>query len=418
MTINESIIVEMNPWWKGRFVVEYKEREIYPTLKKYMNTKQIIGLTGLRRVGKTTLMLKLAMDEIESGKIDPLNVLYFSFDDMRNGNITEMINLYESMTEKNIRKGKFLFLFDEIQKLEGWENQLKTVYDLYKNNVKIIISGSESLFIRKKTKESLAGRIFEFRIKRLSFPEFLKFKDFAPKHKTIYRKELSSMFRKYIKTYGFPELIDVEDREIITKYIKEGITEKIIYKDIPSFFSVRDPTILESLLSIFMEEPGQITDFIELSKELGISRQTVSQYVRYLEDSFLLKKLYNYSRSRRKAERKLKKYYPEIISPRLVFSDDALSKSKVLEYLVVIESDAEFFWRDAYKNEVDMIINGKKPIPVEIKYGKIETRGLLAFMKKFSIKTGFIVTAEKEDIIRTENMEINIIPVWKFLTER
>ncbi len=138
MAIDENIVIEMNPWWKGRFDIEYKEREIYRSLKKYMNTKQIIALTGLRRVGKTTLMLKLAKDEIDSGKVDAENVFYFSFNAMRKGSISEALALYEKLTEKDISKGRFIFLFDEIQKLEGWEDQLKIIYDLHKNNAKIM----------------------------------------------------------------------------------------------------------------------------------------------------------------------------------------------------------------------------------------------------------------------------------------
>jgi len=72
----------------------------------------------------------------------------------------------------------------------------------------------------------------------------------------------------------------------------------------------------------------------------------------YIEESFLIKKLYNYSRSRRKTERKLKRYYPTIISPDLLFREDEHSKSRVFEWLVVNQLKAEFFWRDPYKNDI------------------------------------------------------------------
>ncbi len=82
-----------------------------------------------------------------------------------------------------------------------------------------------------------------------------------------------------------------------------------------------------------MEEPGQLIGLSDLAKELKISRQTLSN-----------------------VERKLKKYYPTIVSVDLLFREDELSKSKVFEWFLVNQLKAEFFWRDPYKNEVELIL--------------------------------------------------------------
>ena len=149
---------KFNPWWKQPFHLEFKEREIFSTIHKFIETPQMIALTGLRRVGKTTLMLKIAQEKINEG-LNPRNILFFSFDEFKEIEVMEVIKAYEQLLEKDILNEKYLFLFDEIQKLKNWKNQLKTIYDLFKHNVKIILSGSESLFILKKSKESQAGRI-------------------------------------------------------------------------------------------------------------------------------------------------------------------------------------------------------------------------------------------------------------------
>lgn len=177
--------------------------------------------------------------------------------------------------EKELRKEKFLFLLDEIQKLSNWEDQLKRIYDTFGKNIKIIISGSESLFIKKKSKETLAGRMFEFNVGTLTFREFLCFREADYKPIGLHEKELKKLLGEFALTLGFPELANVKEKDIIKKYVREGIVEKVVYR--------------------------------ELAKELKISRQTLSNYFSYLEDSFLVKKLYNFSRSRRKAGRKLKK---------------------------------------------------------------------------------------------------------------
>jgi len=263
----------------------------------------------------------------------------------------------------------------------------------------------------------LAGRIFEFKIDPLTFKEFLRFKERNFKKIELYEKELSRLFNEYIAIQGFPELVNIKEKEIIKKYIKESIIEKVIYRDISSLFKIKDVSILEAILNILMEEPGQLIELSDLSKELQISRQTLSIYISYLEESFLIRKLYNYSGSRRKVERKLKKYYPAMISTNLIFKKDTHSQSKVFEGIIVNQLNAEYFWRDPYKNEVDIIMTNQKPKPIEIKYGKIETKGLLKFMKKFNVNKGYIISLNQERKLEIDGKKIMIIPAYKFLLQ-
>jgi len=416
MPQTKEVLVDSNPWWKEELKIEYKERKVYNRLVKFRKMPQILALTGLRRVGKTTLMLKMIEDEMAKG-FESKNIVYFSFDEFRSHPIRQILKSYEKLMEKDLKKGKFIFLFDEIQKLEGWEDQLKGIYDKYKKKVKIIISGSESLFIRKKSKETLAGRIFEFKVNPLSFTEFLWFKEAVYKPIGLYEKELAKLFKEYSLTQGFPELVGINDNEIIKKYVMESIVEKAVYRDIPTLFQVRDISVLESLLKIFMEEPGQLIELTQLSSDLNISRQTLANYLTYLEKAFLIRKLYNFSRSMRKVERKLKKYYPTVISADLTFRKDDLSQSKVFEWLVINQIGAEFFWRDPYKNEVDAVLTDKKFVPIEIKFGKIEFKGLLAFMKKFKVDRGYIISSDRKEKRKINGKTIIISPANNFLIE-
>ncbi len=408
----KDILRDLNPWWEDKFELEFKDREIYKKLQKFVSLRQIIAFTGLRRTGKTTLMMKLVKDALKKG-FDARNIIYFSFDEFREVEIREVMRAYEEIMEKDLRDGKYLVLFDEIQKLNNWEDQLKVIYDTFKN-IKLIISGSESLFI-KWSRETLAGRIFEFKIEPLTFKEFLIFKEIKLKPIGLYERDLKRLFNEFILTMGFPELVGICDKEIIRKYVKEGIVDKIVYRDFIKLFNVKDVSVVESLLNILMEEPGQLIEVSELAKELKISRQTVSNYLSYLEDSFLIRKLYNFSKSRRKIERKLKKYYPAMVSVGLLFRDDSFSKSKVFEWLIVNQLKAEYFWRDPYKNEVDVINADKKIVPIEIKYGKLDTKGILSFMKKFRVNEGQIVSFDKEDKLKIDGKVISVVPGFKFL---
>ena len=414
MTRIRDALVELNPWWKEEVSLEYRDREVYREIQKFLAMPQMVALTGLRRVGKTTLMLKIAEDAIRKG-FDPKDVLYFSFDEFREIKTREILTEYEKLTGRDLGKGRRLVLLDEIQKLVGWQNELKAVYDRYRRNLKIIISGSESLFIRRGSRETLAGRLFEFKVEPLIFREYLVFKGIAYKTIDLYEKELANLFDEFILTQGFPELVGVKDRSVIRKYLRESIVEKVVFRDLLSLLEIRDISLLESLLHMLMEEPGQLLELSELAGELAVSRQTLSNYLSYLEQSFLVRKLYNYSTGRRKVERKLKRFYPTIVSADLPFRDDDLSRSRVFEWIVVNQLKAEFFWRDRYKNEVDVVLTNAEPVPVEIKHGRMDFSGLEAFMERFKVDRGYTVSLDREEVRKIGKRTILVVPAYKFL---
>ena len=104
---------DFNPWWRDAFTIEFKEREIYQKIQKYIPLPQIIAFTGIRRIGKTTLLFKIVEDAIKNG-FNPQNIVYFSFDEYPSVDIKKIINEYEELMSKNIRKDKYLFLLDEV----------------------------------------------------------------------------------------------------------------------------------------------------------------------------------------------------------------------------------------------------------------------------------------------------------------
>ncbi|MBI5066491.1 ATP-binding protein [Candidatus Woesearchaeota archaeon] len=405
-------IEETNKWWKEKTTIDFKPREVYTRIKTFFATRQILALTGLRRVGKTTIMLKFAHEYMQTE--NSTNVFYFSFDDFKDIKIKKTIQTYANFLKKDIANGKYLFLFDEIQKVKGWEEQIKRIYDNYPN-IKIIISGSESLFIRKKSRESLAGRIYEFFITPLTFKEYLVFKKIPMNNILLYKKEILSAFQSYLVNNGFPELAEEQNKEIIKKYIKENIIEKIVYKDLPQIVSIEDPTRIEDIYKIILHDPGEIINIERMAQDLNCTRQTTAKYLSYLEKAFLIKKLYNYSKNERKTQRKLKKYYPTILLPEL--SEKQELKGKIFEASMILNMKIEYFWRDKYKNEVDAIqTTGETLLPIEIKYSETNHKPLNLFIKKFKTKQGIILTYDttKE---KDENSPIKVVPFYEFLLQ-
>lgn len=411
-----DLLVDLNPWWQGDYRLEgYRERELRAEVAPFMDQPQILALTGLRRVGKTTLLRKLAEDALED--VEATRVLYFSFDEHRSGDVRDVLGTYEDMTGHDLRDGEFLVLLDEIQKLDGWQDQLKTLYDVHKGRVKFVVSGSESLFIRAGSRETLAGRLFEFQLRPLSFREYLRFVDVDPEPVGLHERELSRHFDRFVRTQGFPELVGVDDRAVARKYLQESLVDRIVFRDLPTLTGIQHIEVLESVLNILMDEPGQIVNISDLAGELDVNRKTLSNYLTYLEQAFLLRKLYNFSRGRRKVERKLRRFYPTILSADLVHRDDDPSRSRAFEATVVHQLDAGFFWRDPYRHEVDIVLGEDAPVPVEVKWGRVDTDGLERFMEVFGVGRGIVVTRDVEDTRTLDAGTVELVPAYKLLLD-
>lgn len=408
--------------WRENFFYGFeKKRELFNELLKKIKDKQIISITGLRRTGKTVLLKQLIDYLIIKGAAREY-ILYFSFDEEQ-PRISEIMAEYQARLGKELTKitDKICIFLDEIQKLDNWQNQLKYYYDNYPN-LKFFISGSSSLFIRKQARESLAGRIYELKLKPLSFREFLLFRNNSDliKNPRMHKETLKMELQSYMKRQ-FIEIVDKNEEEI--KEYAKTIIEKIVYIDMPKAFPIEYETLLSQLLSVIASQVGMLSDYEGLSKKLGISRVTLSNYFYYLQESFLLLKLYNFSKNLLASEKKMKRFYVTTNS-FLVALNDSIDETKLAENLTVIVTDAKFFWRTPQKDEVDVVIEkNNKIIPVEIKYkneiGKSEIKPLIKFCRKFKSKEAIMITKDIEKIqkinVDGQEITINYIPLWLFL---
>ncbi len=419
-----------NMHWKENFFYNFSlNRILFNELKKNINNRQIITISGLRRTGKTVLMRQL-IDSLIKEETSRTNILYFSFDEEQ-PKIEEIIKEYEKITDIDKAKTKIYIFLDEIQKLDDWQDQIKYYYDNF--NIKFIVSGSSSLFIRKKVKESLAGRSFDFYLTPLSFIEFLTFrnKEQLIKNLKIFKEEIKSEFNQYIKKQ-FIEVIDKDD-SYTSDYVK-SILEKVVFIDIPKVFPIDHQDLLIRLLKIIASSPGMIIEYGNLSKELGISRITLSNYLFYLEEAFLIKKVYNFSKNMLTSEKKSKKFYLNSTSFFSYLNNNA-DESKIIENLIAIETNSKFFWRTPFKDEIDFIIEKSSSVkikpdistsiltPLEVKYknniNDKDMKTIIKFCIKNNLDSGIILSKDidEEKVISNGDKKIiiNLIPVWKWL---
>lgn len=408
-----SRLVEYNYFWNKPLTLNYFDRAIYKEIKNYVPEKQIISLCGLRRVGKTTILMKIINDLLLN--TDPKEIVYFSFDD---SNDIEPLDILYSAKEITGKEPKYL-IFDEVQKIKNWSDKIKIIYDTKK--VKIFVSGSESLFLVKGVRESLAGRHFEFEIKGLTFLEYLIFKgkEKLAANVLLNELELKQELKNYILTAGFPELIDKTNEDFIRQYIKSSVIDKIIFMDLSQLYSIDNPQKLYAILEIIINNPGLLLDKTTLSQELGVHRLTISKYLNYLETAHLVKRVYNYSKNKLTSEKKQKKYYPTIISPILVQDKGDLFYTKIVEAVCINNTNSKYFWRDRSKAEVDLVLETDGLLPIEIKYtSDFKTnKGIFKFVKKFKSKKAIYVTKDirREDQDKNTKTPIYFIPLYEFL---
>lgn len=409
-----------NPWWRTgavrtEWLKEYK-RGPYFEVEKYVEKRQILLIWGLRRTGKTTVMYQVISNLLK--KSDKKMVFYFSFDEIA-FDLKDVLEGYQkhilNKTFEETKERAYIFL-DEIQKVPDWENKLKTYYDLYPN-VKFFISGSASVALRKRSKESLAGRILDFIIKPLSFGEFLEMngKDLAKikENPDLWKRDVLPLFYRYLRHGMFPELVTEEEDEFARKYILNNVIDRIIYKDLPEEFEIKDVELLKTLVYILGKAPGMIVNYKAIASNLGRDQRTVANYFEYLEFGLLINFVFNYRGSPIASVRKLKKAYFSTPNITFAFNQDLERMlPQMLENLIACETGAKFFYRNGF--EVDFILpeNGKLNA-IEVKKTEKDIKQIRKFKEKFTTKVRDAVIVDMEKEGKVDN--VPIIPAWKFL---
>jgi predicted AAA+ superfamily ATPase len=406
-------------WWTNRVkpsLLKPHKRPLFFRIQRYMQDRQILLITGLRRVGKTTLLYQLIQDLLDK-KVKAEKIIYFSFDEA----VTDFEDLTKTYEEKVLKKKiedeKIYIFLDEVQKCKNWQNKIKIFYDLYPN-MKFIISGSASVQISKRAKESLAGRIFDFLLEPLSFKEFLEWKNVKiDKGKIeLFQREAAPLFYDYLRKGGFPEIVDEEEDEKIRGYIKNNVIESIVYKDLPEEFGIRDYELLKTLVGMIATQPGTIINYDALSRDLHKNKKTIIDYLFYLEYALLVRVVANYRKGFLVSSRKMRKAYIANTAISFALVENFYSSvflEKIAENFAIIETDAKNYYRNKY--EVDIILReGGEIIPVEVKYGKVEIDSILRFLSEFKLKNALVLTKDVFDKKIVNKNRIVILPLWAF----
>jgi len=368
-------------------------------LKIQAKSKHIDVISGIRRCGKSTLLRQV----INTYKN---KVAYFNFEDPRvyDFDVTDFDKLDEIMGSKISA-----YFFDEIQNVKAWEIFVRQLHD---RGAKVFITGSNASLLSKELGTRLTGRHLRHELFPFSYAEFLAYKKI---------KNTNAAFENYIEHGGFPEYLRDLNIEVLQMLFKD-----IVLRDIAIRYSIKNTKTLMDLTLYLVSNIGTECTYNSLRKKFEIgSTNSVSDYLTWLEDAYLLYFLPKFSYKAKNSAVNGRKVYAVdnglINANTLSFSKN---KGRLLEnavYLFLRNSSYRlFYFRE--KKECDFVVFDKDKCKLLVQVCEEvnsdnkdrEFAGLMEAMNFFKLTLGYIVTKKQTDIIKTEGKLIHLISATDF----
>lgn len=440
-----KVLRQYNPWWRSPAAIKeeskpQKRLAYYEALKMltHKTIRRFTILSGVRRVGKTTIMYQIIERLIEDG-VNPRNIFYATFDNpiLKLVNVENVLSIYESLYPAEGIKYVF---FDEIQYTENWELWMKVIYDSRKD-IRLIATGSASPILEKGGTDSGTGRWSVLKIPTMSFYEYCKLLELQEPElpKGIRISELVSMthaelgdlisrfsslqnhFNRYLTIGGFPELVLSDDDLYAQRMLREDVVDKVIKRDVLTLFNIRSPLLMEKLFLYLCMNSTEIFNATTAAKELeNTSVATIDSYIHALEMSnliYLAKPMDVGSKGALKGRPKIF-IADAAIRNAVLMVDDVLSDERELGAMVetaVYKHIVSFYqgstaqlgyFRKAKDNqkEVDVVIElPRQKILCEVKYRNNShvpmTDAIVELCQdeKAKVTTAFLITKQLDD---------------------
>lgn len=372
----------------------YKERKIYTLLEEHLSTRQVTVITGMRRTGKSTLLKELLKN------IQTDNKLLIDLEKLDNRDLFNERN-YENIVYLLQQRGidfkkKSYIALDEIQLVPNIVSVIKYMYDEY--DIKFILTGSSSFYMKNYFSESLSGRKKIFELNTLSFSEMLIFNEVPHINDSSFDKSFSNIeyerlkyyYELYIEYGGFPEVV-LEEKNSNKKDILRDIIDSYINVDIKTISDVKNVQNIFNLIKTLSSRVGNRMDFSKLSSILGISRPTLYNYIYLLEQSFLISLVPVFANNPDREIVKAKKLYFNDTGIVSLF-ENAGSGAKFENCLFnqLRQLGALNYYATKSGKEIDFILNQEigieaKETPTERDLKQIQTTSQKAGVKKYRL---------------------------------
>ena len=417
-----------NPWWSGQAGwLQAVERDVMAELLPLLQRPEILIVTGVRRSGKTTI-LHLLIQKLQDEGVPSRNILHLNLEDPAFSGLS-LSFLYEKYLELMTPEGKVYLFLDEVQEVEGWQRDLRKLYD-GPQRIKCIVTGSNSSLLRGEYATLLTGRTLTCEVFPFSFREFLMVRgwnDGFDQHLLLARKPLLlNLFAEYLRRGGFPEVVREPDQRIKSLLLKEYYSA-ILTRDVLRRYPLRHAARHEAAAHYLVSNVTSLFSAKSLAPTLNINPHTLEEYLGYLEDVYLFFCLKHFSYSVKQ----------QITYPRKVYSVDngmidavafrfSEDQGRMLENLVMVELKRRgkecYYWKG--KKECDFVVmeRGRVTVAIQVCHTlespqtrKREQEGVREAMREFSLSSGLILTYDEADTITVDEGTVNIVPVWWWL---
>ena len=407
-------------------------------IKLPVNRKKIITIPGVRRCGKSTLMMIAINDLIESG-VPRENILWLGFDDERLVNLSaddldSVITSYMEMFP-DIPIQKVHMFFDEIQLIPNWEYFVLRVYKTYCKN--IYICGSNATMLSTELSSALRGYPLEYETYPLSFNEYCRFKDI--KVNTYLEQDkarLRNAFVEYNQSSAFPEvvLMDVQSEKL---KLLQGYFDTMLLKDLAEHYKISNTEVVRYFVKRIMGNLTKPTSINSIyndirSQGLKVTKNDLYQWANYICDIFMFIRIPKYERSLVKEHNSLSKYYVIDNGMRkAVLLPQSNDIGKYLENTVFLqlnrkkEPDEKITYFQG-NGECDFVIQRDELVAAlyqvtwtmsDSDTRKREIDGLLEASTQTGCDNLYIITKEDEEELSVESKQIHILPAWKWLLQ-
>jgi len=344
------------------------KRDLYAQVMRQSESSEILVITGMRRVGKTTLLTQV------KESLRSKNTLFLDLENVLNRAIFEKQN-YEEIVEILLsqglnRKEKIYLFLDEIQHCPQIPSVLKYIVDHYQ--WKCFVTGSASYYIKNLFTESLAGRKIIFELYPFSFSEFLRLKEqiFVPFSlaQSVSREQYNLLipyYREYVAYGGFPGVI-IKSSPQDKKQALQDIFSSYFQQEVISLGGFRRNDKMRDLLLLLASRVGSKIDISKISFEMGISRVTIEEYLSFLQATYMITLISPYSKNKDTEIRKAKKVY--FCDSGILTSLNMNDKGKLFENAIFhqlrIHGELNYYQKKSGA-EIDFIVN--KNICYEVK---------------------------------------------------
>lgn len=379
-------------------------RQIFPKLKAELNTKEITVITGMRRVGKTTLLTELfnLIRSENKAILDLENPLHRKVFEERNYDA-----VWNNLRQFNIRNDIKAYIFiDEVQNLPDLSRVVKYLYDHW--DVKFFLTGSSSYYLRNLFPESLAGRKIIFELFPLNFAEFLVFKQIQRKTEKLFKQKserknrvayekLVPYYNEFMEFGGFPAVV-LEENQDRKKTLLSEVFTSYFEKDAKNLADFRDMSKLRDLILLLIPRVGSKIEINKLASELSTSRETIYNYLSFLEQTYFITLLPKYSASiDRQAAGSKKLFFCDCGMANILgrMSEGQLFEQSIFQNLRTVHK-LNFYSKGGI-SEIDFIVNDKTALEVKVSMSKQDFNNLKRRSKGLGINENYVVTLQYSD---------------------